>query len=170
MQAFFLAMTPDTKAAVEENKKLSVTSLGLPPHVRYVPLKDTKEHALDAAIKAKGMEHPLMARNWTTWSVIELRLPESTAFQMVSAGDLQRFLPGNGWKLFTELDYTDLSAIWEPVHLPPMGMHAWTQLILMPEFKTLPNESCIRCYKRGAAWRSYCGDCWLDYLQENQRD
>jgi hypothetical protein len=168
----FLAMTPDTEAAVEETKKLSVTSLGLPPHVRYVPLKDTKEHALDAAVKAKGMDLPGMARTWTKWSVIELWVPESTAFEMVSAGNLQRDLSANGWKLFAELDYTDFSATWEPVHSPPMGTAAWTQLNLMPSFRTLPNEQCIRirCNKRGAVWRGYCGDCWLDYLQENQCD
>ena len=166
----FLATTPDTAEAVEEKKKLSVTSLGLPPHVRHVPVKDTKEHALDAAIKAKGMELPSMARNWTNWSVIELRVPESTAFEIVSAGYLQRHLAANGWKLLAELDYTGFSAIWETVNMPPMGLDAWTQLVLMPSFKTLPNEKCILCNKRGAAWRSYCGDCWLDYLHENQRD
>ena len=166
----FLAMTPDTEAAVEETKKLSVTSLGLPRQVRHVPLKDTKSLALDAAIKAKGMDLPGMARTWTKWSVLELWVPQSTAFELVSAGNLQRYLAANGWKLFEELDYTDFTAIWEPVHLPPMGMDAWTQRILMPSFKTLPNEQCIRCNKRGAAWRCYCGDCWLDYLHENQRD
>jgi hypothetical protein len=166
----FLAITPDTEAAVEETKKLSVTSLGLPPHVRYVPLKDTKEHALDAAIKAKGMDLPGMARTWTKWSVIELWVPESTAFEMVSAGKLQRYLAANGWKLFAELDYTDFEATWYPIHSPPMGTAAWTQLNLMPSFKTLPNEQCICCDKKGAVWRRYCGDCWLDYLQKNQCD
>jgi hypothetical protein len=166
----FLAMTPDTEAAVEETKKLSVTSLGLPRQVRHVPLKDTKSLALDAAIKAKGMDFPGMARTWTKWSVLELWVPQSTAFEMVSAGNLQRYLAANGWKLFAELDYTDLPATWEVVTSPPMGTDVWTQLNLMPTFKTLPNENCIRCNKRGAVWRSYCGDCWLDYLQENQCD
>ena len=170
----FLAMTPETAAAVEETKKLSVTSLSFPRYVRHVPLKDTKSLALDAVIKANGMHLPEMARTWTTWSVLKLWIPQSTAFEMVSAGNLERYLDAKGapygWKLFAELDYTDLTATWEIVTSPPMGMEAWTQQNLMPTFKTYPNENCIICSKRGAVWRSYCGDCWLDYLQENQCD
>ena len=111
----FLAMTPEMAAAVEETKKLSVTSLSFPRYVRHVPLKDTKSLALDAVVKANGMHLPGMARTWTEWSVLKLWIPQSTAFEMVSAGNLERYLDANGWKLFAELDYTDLTATWEVV-------------------------------------------------------
>ena len=166
----FLAMPPDTAAAVDETKKLSVRSLGLPRHVRYLPLKDTKSLALDAVIAANGMHLPGMARTWTKWSVLELWIPQSTAFEMVHAGNLVRYLDANTWKLFAELDYTDLTATWEEVTSPPMGTEAWTQMNLMPTFVTLPDRYCMICSKRGAVWRNYCGDCWLDYLQKNQCD
>ena len=166
----FLAMPPDIAAAVDETKKLSVRSLGMPRHIRHLPLKDTKSLALDAVIAANGMHLPGMARTWTKWSVLEIWIPSSTAFEMVNAGKLERYLDAKSWKLFAELDYTDLTASWEEVTAPPMGTEAWTQLSLMPTFKTLPNRDCIICSNRGAVWRSHCGDCWLDYLQKKQSD
>ena len=170
----FLAMTPDTAAAVEETKKLSVTSLTLPRHVRHVPLKDTKLLAHAAVIKANGMHLPGMARTWTEWSVLKLWIPQSTAFEMVTAGTLERSLDENevpiGWKLNVELDYTDFDFTWEKVSNPPLGTEAWAQQNLMPIFRTFPNRNCILCRKNGATWRFYCGDCWLDYLQKNQCD
>ena len=78
----FLAMTPDTEAAVEETKKLSVTSLGLPRQVRHVPLKDTKSLALDAAIKAKGLKIAVDAVN-STGGIIMPMLLEALGCEVV---------------------------------------------------------------------------------------
>ena len=85
----YIAMPPDKAAVVDAKKALSVYSLGLPSHVKYLPLKESEEHALQAAFKGNGMEVP-MARDPSLWNILGVHVPESAAFEMVQAGKLIR--------------------------------------------------------------------------------
>ena len=163
-----IAMPPAKAAIVDAKKALSVSSLGLPSHVKYLPLKNSEELALQAAIKGNGMQVPI-ARDPSSWNILGVHVPQSAAFEMVQAGTLIRDPNGRGWQLFAELTYSAFSPQWSQVTLPPMGVAAWSEMTLMPSFRTFPHESCCQCNKRGSVWRRHCGDCWLDFLQQQQQ-
>ena len=159
---------PDDKASrVDEAKNITVASLGLPNHIQYLPLKETQERAVDAAMTGNAMMIP-MAREVTVWKILEINVPEAAAFQMVQNGKLVRDINRKCWRFSGNLDYGSFSHQWYEVTLAPMGVDAWTKKTLMPTFRVTENAVCCKCQKQGAVWRMHCGDCWLDFLQEMQ--
>ena len=157
-------MPPAKAAIVDAKKALSVSSLGLPSHVKYLPLKNSEELALQAAFKGNGMEVPI-ARDPSLWNILGVHVPQSAAFEMVQAGNLIRDVNGGGWRLYAELNYSAFSPQWSQVTLPPMGVAAWSEMTLMPSFRTFPHGSCCQCNKKGAVWCRVCRVApWLDFL------
>ena len=161
----YIAMPDDKASRVDEVKNITVVSLGLPNHIQYLPLKETQERAVDAAMTGNAMMIP-MARELNVWKILEINVPEAAAFQMVQNGKLVRDINRNGWRLFGNLDYGSFSHQWYEATLAPMGVDAWTKKTLMPTFRVTENAVCCQCQKQGAVWRMHCGDCWLDFLQE----
>ena len=161
----YVAMPDDKTSRVDEVKNITLASLGLPNHIQYLPLKETQERAVDAAMTGNAMMIP-MARELTVWKILEINVPEAAALQMVQNGKLVRDINRNGWRFFGNLDYGSFSHQWYEVTLAPMGVDAWTKKTLMPTFRVIENAVCCQCQKQGAVRRMHCGDCWLDFLQE----
>ena len=160
-----IAMPDDKASRVDEVKIITLASLGLPKHINYLPLKDTQECALDAAMAGNAIMIP-MAREVTVWEILEVHVPKAAAFQMVQHGQLVRDIKRHGWRFFDNLDYGCFSHQWYKVTLAPVGVDIWTQKALTPTFHVTENAVCHLCQKQGAVWRKHCGDCWLDFLQE----
>ena len=161
----YIAMTDDKANCVDEVKNIPLASFGLPNHLQYLPLKDTKECALDGAMTGNAMLVP-MAREHTVWKILEINVPEAAAFQMVQNGKLRRDLHRQGWRFFDNLDYGSFSHQWYEVTHPPIGVDAWTKMTLTPTFRVTERAVCVQCQKQGAVWRKHCGDCWLNFLQD----
>jgi hypothetical protein len=168
----YIAMPDDTASRVGQwtqgAKNLTGATLGLPNHVDYLPLKDTKECAVDASMTGNAMKKVQMAREVTIWKVLEINVPLAAAFQMVHDGTLVRDINRNGWRCFGNLDYGNLDYQWCEVTMAPIGVDTWAKKTLMPTFRVTENAVCCKCQKQGAVWRMHCGDCWLDFLEEMQ--
>ena len=163
----FVATHEQRAFEIDAAKMLTLASLGLPQHIKYLPLKETRDAALDAAITGNALLMP-MARRVTVWRILEVHVPEATAFQMVHRGEMVRQLAPRAWRLYGDLDYSGFTHCWCGTTRPPVGVVAWAQNTLMPRFQVSLTGTCCRCQKRGAVWREHCGDCWLDWLQETQ--
>ena len=159
----YVAMPADTASRVDEAKHLTRANLGLPYHVQYLPLKDTKVCAVDTCMTGHAMVIP-MARESSVWRVLEINVPQEAAFKMVQDAQLVRPSNRNGWRFFGNLDFSTFSHQWYEVSVPPMGVDAWTKKTLMPIFHVTANAVCCKCNKQGARWRMHCADCWLDFL------
>ena len=132
------------------------------------PLKDTADLAADAAVQANAW-NVTTARNVTVWNILQIQVPTSSAFQLVQTGSLARHVPGLGWFLKGVLDYSEFTHCWSEFSLAPMGVEAWAKTYLMPTFRTIPDHACDQCHKKGAVWRMHCAECWITYLEDQQK-
>ena len=162
----YIAMPADTANTVDEFKILTGATLGLPNHIHYLPLKDTKVCAVHASMTGNAMVIP-MAREVSVWKILEISVSGTAAFQMVQDGKLVRDINRNGWRFTGNLNYRSFSHQWYEVTLAPIGVDAWTKKSLMPTFRVTDNAVCCKCHKQGAVWREHCGDCWLDFLHSD---
>ena len=166
MQAY-IAMPEAQAFEVDAAKKITCASLSLPRNIHYLPLKDTTERAMDATITGNAMLLP-MATNVTVLNILEITVPEQTAFKMVQDGLLVRDLGRGGWRLFGNLDFSAFAHQWYKASLPPMGVEAWSEKTLMPRFRVSINSVCCNCQKSGAVWRNYCAGCWIEFCMDTQ--
>ena len=166
MQAY-IAMPEAQALEVDVAKNMTCASLSLPRNLNYLPLKDTNELAVDAAISGHAMLLP-MATDVTVWYILEITVPEQTAFKMVQDGLLVRDLGRGGWRLFGNLDFSAFAHQWYKASLPPMGVEAWSEKTLMPRFRVRINSVCCICHKSGPVWRNYCAGCWIQFCMDTQ--
>ena len=165
----YIAMPEEAAWRVDGTQEITLASLmTLPNNIKYLPLKETREHALDAAMTGSAMTLPI-AREITVWKILEINMPRATAFQMVQDGKLVRDINRKGWRLFDNLEFGSFSPQWWEVTVAPIGVYAWTERALMPKFQ-VSHQACSRCQKQTAVYRMHCGDCWLDWLKETQAE
>ena len=107
----YIAMPESRAFEVDKWKKLDRASVGLPEHVHYLSLKDTRERAVQTAVEGNRMELQV-ATQVTVWLCLEVDVPEHDAFEMVQGGLLARDLSRAGWRFYGDLYFGCLTHTW----------------------------------------------------------
>ena len=129
----------------------------------------TKELATRAAISRNCTKLPL-ATKMTDWNVLEVRVSEESAFNMVKDGWLQRDGNTHGWRLKCQLDFGTLSHQWYRACLPPMGLEEWADLTLTSSCTKASDAVCSQCMTSCVVWTGgydkswYCAACWYSFF------
>ena len=171
MQAY-IAMPESSALKVDGCKQLDRASVGLPKHVLYLSLKDTKERAVQTAVEGNRMKLQV-ATEFTVWNWLEVNVPEHDAFKMVQRGLLARDSSRGGWRFYGNLDFGCLPHTWFQASYPPMGVEAWAEKTLT-RFPSKINSVCCKCRKAGKVWvagqyyqqSEYCSSCWNVFYYE----
>ena len=171
----YIAMPQENALKIDQAKKIDRASVGLPEHIRYLSFKDTRERAMQAAIAGNMMKLPLATTSYV-WHVLELRVSEHDVCTMVEKGDLLRDCEREGWRLFHDLDYSQLSHQWFKTYVPAMGLDAWAHTTLTPRHQVKLYSACCKCEKKGVVWvgsnpfhnQQFCAACWFDFVMDVQ--
>ena len=98
----YIAMPDDKASRVDEAKNITVASLALPNHIQYLPIKETQERAVDAAMTSDSSGGQLV-REIESSGVGDSLLQNATQLTTAAlkrsgdqAGNVMVFLPG--WK------------------------------------------------------------------------
>ena len=165
MQAY-IAMPRSSAEKVDRCKQLDRAFVGLPKHVLYLSLKDTREHAVQTAVEGNRMKLQV-ATEHTVWYCLELNVSVHDAFEMVQHGWLVRDLSRGGWRFYGKLEFACLQHTWYEATFPPLAVEAWAEKTLTC-FPSKINSVCCKCKEAGKVWvagkyfqhAEYCSRCW----------
>ena len=165
MQAY-IAMPRSSAEKVDQCKQLDRAFVGLPQHVLYLSLKDTREHAVQTAVEGNRMKLQV-ATEHTVWYCLELNVSVHDAFEMVQHGWLVRDLSRGGWRFYGKLEFACLQHTWYEATFPPLAVEAWAEKTLTC-FPSKINSVCCKCKEAGKVWvageyfqhAEYCSRCW----------
>ena len=163
----YVAMSTDTHEKVLVAGMVDSESLGLPPHVRFIPLKRDRKDAIRAAIRSDTTTGGRSARMHHDWFVLQLNWKAEDAFKLYDTGSLSLDLWGGGWKLFQSVDLSDISHTWFSHTTPPLADEEWCGAVLC-RHRRIERGTCLGCDHEGEVFRGsseecYCMRCWSEF-------
>ena len=142
-----------------------------------MPLRDTREKAVQRSIDApRAATNLMMANQSTTWYILEMTFSAYKPLQFFQSGAFHR-LEG-GWRFYGDLPRSEAESWqWAKCTMPESGMMTWAWQALKSKLYSC-SGSCIGC---GATfvpvWTSnkvyghqtYCCECWHSFFLEDKK-
>jgi hypothetical protein len=149
----------------------------------FVPLTETHEHAITAALRSNILEAYKAANEHITWSILEIKWTTISTLHMVTSGLMTRQLHPEypGWRICGGITTSECAG-WSVTEVTkePLGMDMWAELFLDKLQRSYGRCSSIdnKCkdregtlYKGKCATkepqRAYYANCWNSYLRQH---
>ena len=171
----FLALTEEQ--AYESQRKAAVDcGMFAPPGKfgKYVPLKDSRALAVEAATQACCVRSVELATAESTWFVLQLTASVEQMMQSVIDAEISRDAPRSGWRWEGDMPLAAFSKDWCKCVIAPIGAAGWAARARWLQAR--PLAFCNRCAQCGAegveVWASTtsesdcCADCWHSFALE----
>ena len=146
------------------------------PQGNYVPLKDSQELAMEAALHAWTL--PLeAAKRSSSWLVLKLTASQEQVLQMVTKGKIKRDTQRSGWPWEGNLPLAAFSWSCDFYGIAPLGMAGWAERSPWLRARPLrqpPSTLCAECGAKDVnvwsappqsdwAKQDYCVRCWYNF-------
>ena len=176
MMKCFIAFTEMDAAYVQSN--FAISGKLFSPQRKFVPLMDTQEGAVHAAMKAPMVASMKAVTEETDWFILELIFSEDKAFELVQSNILHRqaWLPAAGWRWYGVMQLKDAASVqWIRITVAPTGIDAWAEQTLIKKDRR-PCGPCSGCLStEGLLWladekndyKAFCSKCWRAFFMES---
>ena len=170
-----------TKEQAFESERAAVVDCGIfAPPGRYVPLKNSMELAVEAALKAWTMRAEA-ATAPSSWFVLEVTTSVEQVEQSVKNNEISKDAKRGGWRWHGNLPLKIFSVDWSSGNLAPLGVEGWaarTPWLQARTHRQDPTTRCAECGVEGdevwSAWwlqsdwckQDYCARCWHNFKLE----
>ena len=146
----------------------------------YLPLKETVEMAIDAALHS-SKSPPASVSQETTWYVLKITLNADQFLEAFKSGVLRSGMRGHprrgapvpGWRWYGEIPIGEFAHCWSVGTVPPLGIETWAEKVLTPKYQLKAFGRCAGCNRQGdPVWTSnhkfnyqdFCASCWNAFM------